>query len=280
MLEVILQNSIWLLFFVSVSTSILLTFVFFTEIKIILSNKKLLLLLLIFPAIGLFSNTFSVTWILENKLNLLVFLFAFSLITATIFGLLTKLVLQIVRGEKTNFLKATSSIRNWFIPSILAFCLGFGGNQLIFYFLSDSEFHSKIFLTFIWTAVTFALYPLLITDKGNIFYALPRALKITFQTIHKWFYLFLTVVFVSGEFLQLFPSSSVRVSWTGGYSFQPVWFDLMIKSANLSPMTTICIYIAVLFICSVIATLVKIRLTKILFDLGYISDNLNNSSVK
>ncbi len=267
------QNFIWLSVFALVITFVLLAFVYFKEIKIIFSDKNLLVLLLSFPIVGLFSKTLSVTWILESRLNLSILLVVISLITAFVFGLLTKIVLQMARGEKPNFFYALSSIKSWFASSVLAFGLGFGGNLLIFYLFSNSEFHIRAFLLLVWSAVTFTLYPLLITDKENIFYTLLRAFKITFFTVHKWFYLFLIIIFVSGEFLQLFPSSAARVSWTGGYSFQPIWFDLMIKSADLSPTIATCIYVVVLFICSVTATLVKLKLTKTMIDLGYISNN-------
>lgn len=277
MSEIISQNSIWLSVFVLVVTFVLLTFVFFREIKILFFDKNLLILLSSFPLIGLLSKIFSVTWLLESRLNLLILFFFVSLITAFIFGLLTQIVLKIVQGEKPNFFYAFSSVKEWLVPSLLAFCLGFGGNLLIFYLLPNSEFHSRAFLILVWSALTFALYPLLVTYKENLLYGLLRAFKITLLTVHKWFYLFLIVVFVSGEFLQLFPSSSVRVSWTGGYAFQPVWFDYIAKANNLPPITITCIYIVALFVCSVIATVVKMKLTRILFDLGYISNGGQSS---
>lgn len=279
MFDLISQNPIWLLFTLVVTFGLLLTIIFPKEIKFVFSEKKILVLLLIFPVIELLSRTFSTTWILENKLNLFILIFIFSIPTAVLFGLLTKIILQSTRSENISIVKALSSITTWFISSLLCFWLGFGGNQLIFYFLSDWERPQRTFLCLIWTALTFALYPLLIADEGNPFLAVPRAFKTTAQTFHRWFYLFLIVIFVSGEFLQLFPSSSVRVSWLGAYSFQPIWFDWMIKSADLSPTIITGIYVVVIFVSSIIATLVKIKLTGILFDSPHISNDSGETPV-
>lgn len=273
MLEVMSQNFILFSASILIIVAVSMIFIFSKEIKMIFFDKNLLVLLLSFSLYGLVSITFTFPRIVESLLNMAILLILSSLILAMFNGLFTKIILQIVRKEQSDFVYALFSFKKWFIPSLIAFWLGFGGNLLIFTAFPSLGVHYRVFLVLVWTVLTFAMYPLLIAREGNLFLIVPRAFKITLLTIHKWFYLFLIIIFVSGEFLQLFPSSSARVSWISGYSFQPIWYDIMIKSADLSPTTIICIYIGVSFISSVIATLVKIKLTKILFDSGYISNN-------
>lgn len=279
MIDAVSQNSFGFLSLLLIVLFVLAITVFVKEIKLLFSNGQLLGVLLGLSLTATVSKFFSTSVPEASEFYIYLSIILVCVFGATIFGLLTELILQAVRGEKTSIVESLLSMRKWFVRSLLAYCLGLG-NFLIFYLFPNWERPQRIFLCIIWTALTFALFPLLIADEGNPFLAVGRAFKITILSFQHWFYLFLITLFVSGEFLQLFPSSSVRVSWTGGYTFQPIWFDLMIKSADLSPTAINLIYVVVLFICSVIATLVKIKLTKILFNLGYISNTLNDSSVK
>lgn len=277
MIEILSRNSDWFLLMVLAISFILAVIVFSKEAKLLFSNKQLIYLIASIPLIEFFLMWFSNSLYKKNDHSSYILLIISSLITSFIFGLMTKLILQIFNNEKIGFIRAFSCIKNWIIRTVLIFYIGFGGQLLVFEVLPEFERPHKIFLCMIWGIFTFALYPLLIAEEGNLFSALWRTFRITFQTIHKWFYLYLIVIFVSGEFLQLFSSSSVRVSWTGGYSFQPIWFDFFLKNAQISPAIITCVYIASILIASLTAVLVKIKLTKILFDSGFIRPNLTNS---
>ena len=268
MLETVSQNPFLVILLLAGSFIVFSATVFRREIKMLIFNKQLLFLLLLAPVGTFLLVPFINTQLIVNDSNFYFALFISMIYSALFFGLVSKIILQALSGEKSSIFKALSSVQYWFLPSLLVCILGIGGNYLISSYLIHWERPKMAFFCLIWTALTFALYPLVVADN-SIFYAVPKAFKITIQSIYKWFYLFVIVIFFSGEFLQLFPSDSITVSWSGGYIFQSVWYEKIAESLNLTQATAIYCYIFTVFLNSVIAALAKLKLTDILVKSGY-----------
>lgn len=244
--------------------------VFRKEIRVILSSKELILTLISFFIIVSFSMRILDQTILSNNQYIYFAITVSCIVTALFYGFITKLILQIICREDVSITEIIFSVNKWFIPSFLACCLGMLGSFLIFEIFSNLERHRRTFLVLVWAVFTFALYPLLISSKKNPFKALPEIFKITFQTIYKWFYLYLILALISGEILKLFPTRSTQVSWLGGYLFQSEWYNFFQESIDSSIQAKLIIYSGFLSFNLIVAVLVKIRISKLFVDLGYI----------
>lgn len=214
------------------------------------------------------------------------------LITSFIYGWLTYSIIRNKEGKNSSLLETLKAVKIWLPRSLAALFIGWIGMYCISFLMgqvgNDFVFSFLAFLFYgLWITLTFTLYPTLIASQKPILKSLIEAFSINIKSANKWFHLLLLLFFISGGFTFLwvpeywanrfwgmsedYSGWMVHFQWLGGYSFQSFWYSDLTKWLFIDPPSIVALVVT--FINILIATFVKIRVTGILFENGYLSKN-------
>lgn len=220
----------------------------------------------------------------------LMMLFIGLSVHAFFYGWITDLILRRIRNEETNLINSIKEAKSWFPRSFAAISVGWAGIIAITFLVMqiDSNFLFS-FISFLlgglWITLSFTFYPLIIASRKSIFKSIPEALTTSIRSVNRWFHLLLLLFLISGGFVYIFIPQEiarqftgtsenlagwmVHFEWLGGYTFKPNWYIDYTRSLNIFPSKTV---LAVLFfVNALIATVIKTKVTQILFESGYLS---------
>jgi hypothetical protein len=268
--------------------------------KIVFERKEFLVVLIIvsvLPSLSIFmpirkdvitffqSGTSAA--IFEGSLNIVLFF-----ISSIAMGLLTYLMLQVAQSKTVKISDAFLNYKLWLFRGILAGVIGMSGYYLAFfgYIFSTSMFGETFWWGFVlnvWNILTFMLFAFLINDRNKLIISIPNAFKSHFQTIGRWFYLFLLLTLVVGTFNYIWIPQELATSLgstsqnLSGWNYEGTWFGffhnsnwyLHIMDLLALPKSNV-FMIAYSFINSLIAIIIKITITTMLFDSGHLKKKI------
>lgn len=212
------------------------------------------------------------------------------------YGWITNLILLLRNNEKVSLRDSLQEIKHWYPRSIIALTIGqtvlvatnlllLGMNSLNI--LSSFPYMSlTIFASGIWLTLTYTLYPTLIADRNPLWQSVKNSFAISVKSAPKWFHWFLLLFIFSGSLTFVWLPNSwaertvgespysgwlYHVIWLGGYSFKNYWYSDLTYWLKLSSPMILTIPIFCLNI--LVATAIKIKVTQVLFEYGYLNEN-------